>query len=163
MLAIDSDLDGDALTFVGIGLPANGTVTFSATDVTYSPALNFNGSDSFIYIISDGNGGTASATVFISIGAVNDAPVANDDQANVLEDGTVTVNVLGNDSDVDGDPLTVTGVGPAGNGTVTFSATDVTYTPAANFNDSDSFTYSISDGNGGTASATVSGQSSRTS
>ena len=87
--------------------------------------------------------------------AVNDAPVANPDGATVAEDGSVTVAVLANDTDVDGGQLTVTGVTNGANGTVTFTAVGVTYTPAANFFGTDSFTYTVSDGNGGTATGAV--------
>ena len=69
----------------------------------------------------------------------------------------VTVNVLANDSDPDGDPLTVTGATAPAHGAASVNANNtITYTPAAGYSGPDSFTYSISDGRGGTASATVS-------
>src|SRR4029450_3877754 len=106
--------------------------------------------------VSDGNGGTDTATVTVTVTPVNDAPVANDDTASVVEDGSVTVNVLGNDSDIDNDTLTVTAVTQGANGAVTLNP--VTYTPSPNFFGTDSFTYTISDGTGGvggTDTATV--------
>ncbi|SDS30716.1 tandem-95 repeat protein [Christiangramia echinicola] len=157
----DSDLDGDILTvtITEDQQPVNGTVTVNADGtVTYTPDDNFNGADSFEYTISDGNGGTDTATVTVTVGAVNDAPIANDDTANTSEDTEVTVAVLDNDSDLDGDTLTVTiteDQQPA-NGTVTVNADGtVIYTPDDNFNGTDSFEYTISDGNGGTDTATV--------
>jgi VCBS repeat-containing protein len=131
-------------------------VTFAGGSVTYTPNANFNGTDSFAYTVSDGNGGTSIATVNVTVNPVNDAPVANNDTATTNEDTPVSVNVVANDSDVEGDSLTVSGVTQGANGTVTFADGSVTYTPNANFNGSDSFTYTVSDGNGGTATAKVS-------
>src|SRR5947209_4904214 len=83
-------------------------------------------------------------------------PVANNDAATIDEDTSATVSVLANDSDVDGDSLTVTSVTQGAHGSVVANADGtVSYTPAANFNGTDQFTYTISDGQGGTASATV--------
>ncbi|MGE2693024.1 Ig-like domain-containing protein, partial [Mycolicibacterium pulveris] len=73
---------------------------------------DFHGSDSFTYAASDGNGGTATATVYVTVNPVNDAPVAVDDAVTVGEDsGATVVDVLGNDTDVDGDELSVTAAG----------------------------------------------------
>ncbi|MBC7965167.1 MAG: tandem-95 repeat protein, partial [Fuerstia sp.] len=124
--------------------------------VTYTPAANFNGADAFTYTISDGNGGTATATVALTVTAVNDAPVAVDDSATTNEDTAKIILVLANDSDVDGNALTVASVTQGSHGGVVSNGDGtVTYTPAANFNGADSFTYTISDVNGGTATATV--------
>ena len=105
--------------------------------------------------MSDGNGGTDMATVDVTVNAVNDAPVAFDDSTSTNEDTPVTVNVVANDTDVEGDPLTVSAVTQGTNGAVTFAGGSVTYTPNPNFNGPDSFTYTVSDGNGGTDTATV--------
>ena len=152
----DSDVDGDTLVVSAVTQGVNGTVSFAGGSVTYTPSGNFNGSDSFTYTMSDGNGGTATGTVNVTVNLVNDAPVANNDSATTNEETPVTVNVLSNDIDVEGDSLVVSAVTQGTNGTVTFAGGSVTYTPTANFNGSDSFTYTVSDGNGGTASATVS-------
>src|SRR5439155_26737594 len=98
------------------------------------------------------------ATVHITVKPVNDPPSANDDNATVLEGGSVTVAVLGNDTDPDlpGDTLTVSSVTQGSNGTVVNNAgVSVTYTHNGSETTSDTFTYTISDGHGGTASATV--------
>jgi lysophospholipase L1-like esterase len=89
----------------------------------------------------------------------NRAPVAQNDSANTTVQNPITINVLGNDSDLDGDPLTISGFDSrsAGGGTVILNANKtLTYTPTATFSGNDSFSYSISDGKGGTSSATVS-------
>ena len=155
VLANDSDPDGDTLS-VTTASAANGVVTINADGtISYTPNANFNGSDTITYSISDGNGGTATATVTVTVNAGNDAPIARNDSAVTAEDTPVTVAVLGNDSDIDGDLLTVTAA-TAPNGSVVINADGtITYMPNANFNGTDTITYTISDGNGGTATATV--------
>ncbi len=155
VLANDSDVDGDPLTVTTASAP-NGTVVINPDGtVTYTPDPDFNGTDTITYVISDGQGGTATATVAVTVNPVNDAPVAVDDVATTPEDTPVTLNVLSNDTDVDGDPLTVTGAtSPDGQVTINPDGT-VTFTPDPNFNGTTTVTYTISDGNGGTATATV--------
>ncbi len=156
-LANDSDADGDTLSIVGTTEPANGTVTVNPDNtVTYLPDANFNGSDSFRYSISDGNGGIATAAVLVIVNPVNDTPVASDDSVITSEDFVVTIDALANDSDVDGDTLGIIATTAPANGTLSINPDNtIDYTPNANFNGSDSFTYTISDGNGGIATAAV--------
>lgn len=156
VLANDTDLDGDSLAVTGVSSPQNGTASFTGGAVFYSPSAHFHGSDTFTYDLSDGRGGTASATVSITVNAVNDPPLAENDTFSVNEDGSAAFAVLGNDSDVDGDTLVITSVSQGLHGSVVFDSTSITYEPVANFQGSDSFTYSMSDGNGGNATATVS-------
>src|SRR5262249_24065587 len=93
--------------------------------------------------------------VTVTIEITNADPVATDDTATTNEDAATTISVLANDSDPDDVTLTVTGVGTASHGTVSYTSTGVTYTPAANYHGSDSFTYTVSDGHGGTAQGSV--------
>ncbi|WP_128107313.1 Ig-like domain-containing protein [Mycolicibacterium elephantis] len=156
VLGNDTDVEGDELTVTGVGTASNGTVTLTDGVITYTPDVDFHGTDSFTYTIADGNGGTASATVYVTVDPVNNAPVAVDDIVRVDENSTTNViDVLGNDTDADGDDLSVTAVGPAGNGTVKLTDGVVTYTPSPDFDGTDSFTYTIGDGRGGSATATV--------
>jgi VCBS repeat-containing protein len=159
VLANDTDPDpGATLTAVLVSGPANGTLSLASDGTyTYTPAANFNGSDAFTYKVTDGTEEGNTATVTITVVAVNDAPVAVNDAASTNEDNAVTVNVLGNDSDVEGNTLSVTGATMvSGLGIVSVVSNQVVFTPAADFNGSASFTYTVSDGNGGTATATVS-------
>jgi hypothetical protein len=157
VLANDSDANGDALTVTGVTQGANGAVVANPDNtLSYTPNVNFNGGDSFGYTISDGKGGTASATVSVTVTPVNDAPVAADDTASVGPNSAVTIPVLANDSDPDGNPLTVAAVTQGANGAVAINPDNtVRYTPNANFSGTDGFTYTVADGAGGTAVGAV--------
>ena len=157
VLANDTDAEGDTLTVTAVTQGAHGSVANNSTSVSYTPAHDFFGSDSFTYTISDGNGGTDTATVSVTVLNVEDPPHATNDSATILEDsGANTINVLANDTDVDGDTLTVTAVTQGAHGSVAISGTSVSYTPVHDFFGSDSFTYTVSDGHGGTDVGTVS-------
>ncbi len=148
LLANDTDADGDALTVTAVDGAENGTVELAGDSVTFTPAADFNGSASFTYTVSDGTL-TDTGTVQVTVNAVNDAPVAVEDTAATDEDVALVVDVatlLANDTDADGDALTVTAVDGAENGTVELAGDSVTFTPAADFNGSASFTYTVSDG-----------------
>ena len=151
----DTDTEGNALTIVSHTPAASGTVSCGTTTCTYAPGPDFNGSDSFTYTVSDGAGGTATATVTITVTAVNDAPVAVGDPRATAEDTGLVVTVLANDTDVDGDPLSITSWTAPAHGTVTCGLTTCTYAPEANYFGPDSFTYTITDGAGGAATGTV--------
>jgi serine protease len=157
VLANDSDVDGDALQVTGVSDPPHGSAAVNANNtVTYTPDINYNGTDSFTYTVIDGKGGSDTANVSITINPVNDPPVALDDSATTSEDTPVTINVLANDSDVDGDALQVTGVSDPPHGSAAVNANNtVTYTPDINYNGTDSFTYTVIDGKGGSDTATV--------
>ena len=156
VLANDTDPDSDTLTIVAVTQGAHGSVGNNGTSVSYTPNPNFFGSDSFTYTVDDGNSHQVTATVNMTVTAVQDAPSATNDTATVAEDsGANTINVLANDVDVDGDSLSVSAVTQGAHGSVTNNGSSVSYTPAANFSGTDSFTYTAHDGHGGTATATV--------
>ncbi|HTY03563.1 MAG TPA: retention module-containing protein, partial [Rhodocyclaceae bacterium] len=155
----DSDIDGDTLAVSAVTNGAHGTVALDSNgNPVYTPAANWSGTDSFTYTISDGHGGTSTATVSVTVNAINDAPIATADVASTAINAPVTVPVRANDTDVEGDSLTVAGVTSGAHGTVTIDPVsgNPIYTPATNWSGTDSFTYTISDGHGGTATATVS-------
>ena len=151
---------GETLTIISVGAASNGTVVNNGTFITYQPAPNFHGTDSFSYSVSDGNGGVDTATVTVNVTSVNDVPTAMDDAFTVLQSsGPTAVSVLSNDSVAPdlGETLTIVSVVQPANGTVvvTGGGTGLTYAPANNFTGTDPFSYTVSDGNGGTATATV--------
>ena len=129
-------------------------------DVVFTPTANFNGAARFDYTATDGNGGTSTATVTVAVAEINDAPVTVADVAATSEDTPVTILasvLLANDTDVEGDALSLTAVGNAVGGTVALDGNgDVVFTPTANFNGTARFSYTASDGTGGsTGTATV--------
>lgn len=159
VLGNDSDPDGDPLTVTGVTQPAHGVVSITGggATTTYTPAANYNGGDSYTYTIGDGRGGSATATVTMTVSPVNDNPVAVNDQGSTTSPNAVVLSVRSNDSDIDGNVLTVTAVTQPANGTAAISGggTTVTYTPPANYSGPASFSYTVSDGQGGSASANV--------
>jgi cysteine-rich repeat protein len=155
-LANDSDVDGDGLAITEVAQPANGVAQIVDGRVSYTPAANFHGADSFSYTIGDGNGGSATAAVEVTVLPINDAPVAAADAAAVLEDASVAIDVVANDADVDGDVLAIAAVSPPAHGTVAIvDAHHVLYTPAANFHGADVFSYVVVDPSGGQATGFV--------
>lgn len=160
----DSDPDGDTIGVTGITVPENGGIVVNDNDtITYTPEDGFSGTDSFTYTIADFRGGIDSATVTVTINAVtaNTPPVALDDVAIAPLGTPITISVLANDTDADGDPLTITDVGAPQSGEAVIAGADastITYTPDPDFIDGfglDAFSYTISDGKGGTDSANI--------
>ncbi|MGE0401118.1 MAG: Ig-like domain-containing protein [Kofleriaceae bacterium] len=154
-LANDSDVDNAALMVMSTTTPAHGTVAIAGTVVTYTPDANYFGADSFSYVAADGSGGMATATVSINVVSVNDLPVAVPDAFTINEDVTSTLDVRLNDSDVDGNPLTITNLSTPSEGTVSVVGGNVRYVPVPNANGVVTFTYTINDGAGGSATAMV--------
>jgi hypothetical protein len=149
-----TDADGEIITYSVEPRPEG--ATFDSPFV-WTPDYDDAGTYEVTFIASDGTL-QDSETITIIVNNVNRPPVAVDDSAVTDEDNTViTGNVLANDTDADGDTLTIVSFTQASNGTVVYHNDDTfTYTPAANYNGSDSFTYTVSDGNGGTDIAIVS-------
>ncbi len=152
------------LTITGVGTPSNGTAQIVAGQIVYTPNAGFSGTDSFTYTITDSNGETATATATVTVNeAPNKAPKAVNDTASTAC-SAITINVLNNDSDPDGDALSIVSVGNASLGDAMISADgmSIIYQPSntcgkgGQYTGLDSFSYTISDGNGGTASANVS-------
>ncbi len=149
-----SDADGDPLTYVLVTGPAHGSVSGSGAIKTYTPDLNYNGSDSFTFKVNDGTIDSAPATVTITVIAANDAPVANAQSATTSEDTPKAITLTG--SDVDGNSLTYIIVSGPSHGSLSGSAANQTYTPSANYNGPDSFIFKVNDGTIDSAPATVS-------
>ncbi len=148
LVANDTDVDGDVLTVTAVGSASNGAVSLVGDAITFAPTANFNGAASFQYTVSDGTL-TDTGLVTVTVAAVNDAPVAVDDSRTTNQDTALVItgaSLVANDTDVDGDTLTVTAVGSAINGAVSLAGGTVTFTPTANFHGAASFQYTVSDG-----------------
>jgi hypothetical protein len=155
----DSDPDNDPLVVSSITQGRHGTVVIDGVsgNLVYQADAGYVGTDTFTYTVSDNRGGTASASVTITVVAANRPPNAGNDVASVQAPNSVSINALVNDSDPDGDPLVITSVTQGTHGSVILDAVtgQPVYTPFAGFNGTDAFTYTVSDGRGGTAMATV--------
>ncbi len=149
VLANDTDADGDTLSITGAPTAANGTVVSNGDGtLTYTPNAGYVGTDVITYQISDGTD-TITATLDVTIEAGNEAPVSVADPELVLDQGqtATTVNVLANDTDAEGETLSITGTPSAANGTVVDNGDGtLTYTPENGFFGSDTITYEITDG-----------------
>jgi outer membrane protein OmpA-like peptidoglycan-associated protein len=165
VLANDRDDDGNPLTIISVTQPAGGTVENFGDLVSFTPNPDFVGDTWFDYTVSDGQGGESTARVTVSVTGTpaptepNQAPVANHDTLVTGYLPEYTVNVLDNDSDLDGDSLTITGLDnvPAENiGVYTFDGPNITFRPGADWDRKlITITYNISDGRGGTDSANL--------
>ncbi|KAF0221999.1 MAG: thrombospondin type 3 repeat protein outer membrane domain-containing, partial [Rhodospirillaceae bacterium] len=176
VLGNDTRVDGAALNqgrIVALGVAANGQVKLAAngTDVIYTPDANFNGTDSFTYTITNTvvvNGQTRvtsdTATVTVTVAAVNDAPTLTSDVGTAINAKTsVTIDALANDADVDGNTLTITAASNGAKGTVAVVSGKLVYTPTENQylslkageTGTDTFTYTVSDGQGASQTASV--------
>jgi VCBS repeat-containing protein len=159
VLANDTDIDGGPMTVVAKTDGSHGAVliTGGGSGLTYAPAANYCGPDSFTYEL---NGGS-SATVSLTVSCVDDAPVAVNDSAIVAEDAAATaIDVLANDTDIDAGPKAIASATDPAHGTVNLSGgspaahTGLSYTPDPNYCGADSFTYELTPG-GSTATVSI--------
>jgi hypothetical protein len=142
-----SDPDGDALTYLIVSGPSNGTANLSGNTVTYQGAANYHGPDSFTFMVRDPSGAESGVcTVTITVTPVNDAPTCADGSLTVDENATGTVTLSG--SDVDGDALIYVIVSGPSNGTVSLSGNVASYSGNANYHGPDSFTFRVRDPSG---------------
>ncbi|MDV7341861.1 tandem-95 repeat protein, partial [Terasakiella sp. A23] len=153
LIANDNIIDGGTIT--GVSGAQNGTVSLDTENgtITFTPDAGYDGADaSFVYTITDEDGQTTSATVDVDIADIDNTLA--DDSATLAEDSSKTINVIDNDTIVDGG--TVTGITQPTNGVALLNDDGtVTYTPADDYNGTDSFTYTVTDNDGETQIATV--------
>jgi hypothetical protein len=157
VLANDSDPDGDAVTVASFDTTSahGGTVTKNDDGtMTYRPATEFAGSDAFTYTASDPFGATDAATVTIDI-AANPPPNAYNDAAQVKAGKTVVIKVLANDSDPEGEPISITKASNGMGKVVVNHDGTISYTAPRRGVKTDVFAYTIADPHGGTDSANV--------
>ncbi|MEQ8232648.1 MAG: Ig-like domain-containing protein [Gammaproteobacteria bacterium] len=155
---LDNDTTAGSDRLLGIlstTQPANGTVTIEGTALRYTPDPDFHGSDAFLYTANACQGGTDVATVSVTVTPVEDAPAARVDGVRTAPGQPVTLAVLANDVDVDGDALSIVSTTAGSHGTTSHDGAQITYTPAPGFTGLDSFRYAVSDGNGDTSSTAV--------
>jgi len=161
VLGNDTDPDGNVVNISAAGPASHGTVQVAAGKVLYAPTPGYTGADEFPYTITNSKGLSATATVHITVTAGTPppnagAPVARDDTTTTPYAQPVTIAVLGNDSDPNGYPLTVTSATVPAHGAARINGDGtIMYTPNATFVGSDRFSYAIDNGHGGTASANV--------
>ncbi|WP_299598515.1 ExeM/NucH family extracellular endonuclease [uncultured Tateyamaria sp.] len=176
LLDNDREFDGDMIEITSVSAvsAAGAQVTFNDGEISYDPGTVFDylgagetATDTFTYVVDDGNGGTDMATVTVTITGENDPVIAGDDTATVSESGVLTITtaaLLANDTDADGDALEITAVSEtsASGATVSLVDGEVTYDPGSVFDSlgagetaTDTFTYMVTDGNGSTVTATV--------
>ncbi|RBW60857.1 hypothetical protein DS909_03135 [Phaeobacter gallaeciensis] len=181
LLAGATDPDGDTLEITSVSASASGALVSLTADgnVIYNPngafealAAGETALDTFVFTVSDGNGGTDTETVSVTITGTNDLPTAQNDFANGLADDTLTFNLTGNDSDPDTtDDLAIAALDTTGTLGIVILGADghsVIYDPNGGFSalrtgetTVDTFSYTVTDGNGGfdtaTASVTITG------
>ena len=163
VLANDTDVDGDTLTLSGVGRPEHGIAYFEQdnddgslaaqaisafTVITYTPNLNYVGTDVFTYTVSDGTMDVQSTVTVTVQAGPNDGPEAQNDFFTVAGDAVdAPLDVLGNDSDPEGDALSVSLVTPPANGNAAAApdGLSILYTPNAGFSDYDSLVYEVTD------------------
>lgn len=149
-----TDPDGEPLTFSIVDSPANGDLSGTPPNVTYTPDANTTGSDSFTFTANDGTVTSSAATVSITITPQNDAPSATPQSVTTDEDTPKSITLAG--TDPDGDTLTFSIVDSPTNGDLSGTPPNVTYTPDADSNGNDSFTFTVNDGTATSSAATVS-------
>ncbi|MFZ2016728.1 MAG: Ig-like domain-containing protein [Nocardioides sp.] len=154
VLANDTDPAGEPLTVTDHSNGTHGSVACTLSTCTYTPAAGYVGTDTYPYTVTNTDGLTDAATVTVTV--TNRPPHAVADVATTPTGGTATTSVLANDTDPEGQSLTVAGHTDGAHGTVTCTASSCTYLPADGFVGTDSYTYTVSDGHGGTDTGTVS-------
>jgi Tol biopolymer transport system component len=138
-----TDLDGDALAFEVVTQPTHGTLSGTAPDLTYTPATGYSGADSFTFRAKDASATSEPATISITV-AESGSPVATAQEVDAVEETPRSITLAG--TDPDGDPLAFTVVSQPEHGTLSGTAPNLTYTPAANYTGPDSFRFTVSDG-----------------
>ncbi|MDO7084179.1 tandem-95 repeat protein [Pseudocolwellia sp. AS88] len=144
----DTDADDHDLTLMNVNVDF-GTVTIENNQVLYLADSAFIGTTNITYTLMDSLGGTATATIVLSV-VVNQAPTANDDSAATSDVQAITLDVLANDTDPENDTLTITAAN-ASSGSVIFTSTEIVFTPSSGTEGIETVNYEISDNNGGTA------------
>jgi len=148
-----TDVDGDALTYAVVTPPAHGTLSGTAPALTYTPAGNYHGPDSFAFRARDASVESNLATVSIQVRSVNDVPAALPQAVATDEDVAVALTLAA--TDVDGDVLSYAIATPPGHGSLSGTAPNLVYRPAPDYSGPDAFTFQAFDGQASSSPATV--------
>ena len=143
VLSNDTSPDNDAITIASISQPSGGSVENFGDILSFTPLAGFSGLTAFTYTLRDTQGAESQASVTINV--INDAPTANDDESFTAQDTAVTIDVLANDNDPNGDALEIISTTQPENGSASIQDGKVVYQPNANFLGTDTFTYSVRD------------------
>jgi Ca2+-binding RTX toxin-like protein len=157
VLANDTDPDGDPFTLVAVGAASHGTVVqLGGGALRYTPRADYHGSDSFDYRVADDKYGKSWGTVTITVTPQPDPPVARADKISAVAGRAFSIRPLDNDSDPDGDAISLQSfTAPTKGSVVAGAGGSLTYTATVGASGADSFTYRIVDSTGRTATGTV--------
>ncbi len=153
VLANDSDPDNDTLEIISVTSASNGLIENLGSALTYQPNANFTGVDQFSYTISDGVDGQATAQVTVTV--INGPPTVSDDTASTPKSTSITIDVLANDQDPEGEILTIIATTDPEFGSIETLAESIVYTPENGFSGNDFFSYTVSDPQGNEATGIV--------
>ncbi len=148
------DVDGDPLTWSIVDVPLHGVLSGDAPNLTYTPILDYNGDDSFTFKVNDGTADSNIASITITLLAVNDLPVAQDQSITTPENTVKDINLMA--VDVDGDTLTWNIIDIPLHGVLSGNAPNLTYMPAESYYGNDNFTFKVNDNTGDSNIATIS-------
>ena len=144
MTLTGSDVDGDSLTFSVLTNPSHGTLSGTAPNLTYTPASDFNGSDSFTFKVNDGKLDSIAATVAITVNPLNDPPTASNQSLTAYQGSSTSITLLA--QDIDSTLLTYRIQDNPAFGSLSGTPPNVTYTPGSGFSGEDMFTFYATDG-----------------
>ena len=150
----DKDPENQSISISFVGTPVSGTAVKSGNSIVYTPSNNFVGSDSFTYTIADASGATSTSTISFTV--INHAPVAQNDIYSSPGNTQITISPMINDTDSDGQQISLLSVSTPSHGTAVKSGANIIYTPSLDYAGVDAFTYTISDASSATASASIS-------
>ena len=157
---IDLSYEGDTYTLAITDTPTYGSINLVSNQFVYTPDANtnsaVNGDDSFSYTVTDSGGLSVGGTGWVTVNAVDDAPVANAQSVTTYDSTAVAITLTASDIDTQAENLTYSIVDSPSGGTLSGTAPDMTYTPTGSFCGPDSFTFTANDGNSDGNTATVS-------
>jgi DNA/RNA endonuclease G (NUC1) len=154
----DTDSDGGTPALDTVGSATNGSVSIESGKAVFSPATDYSGPGSFSYTVIDGQGGSATGSVTVTINPVNDAPSADSQAVTIGEDSPAGITLTGSDIETPASGLSFELASNPLHGTLSGTGANQTYTPNGNFSGTDSFTFKVTDTGDGTSAALTSSE-----